>query len=97
MRNYTEKEMKEYAEKAAETIVIRRYDNGNSYDDKRNSTTPEKNIIFTIIYSGLLAINSNADKQSVKDVCEFMGNLQIPEMNGYDTIYNRIETFFTRV
>ena len=94
MLNYTEKELREYAEKQAETIVIRNYENGNSKDTKRNSHTYENKIIFTIIYGGLLAINNGGDKQSIKDTCEFIGNLQIPEMNGYDTVYNRIEAFF---
>lgn len=94
MLNFTEKELKEYAEKQAKTIVIRRYESGNSYDDKRTTTEPEERIIQSIIYGALLAINSGSDKQSAKNTAEYIGDLQIPTMNGYDTIYNRIEGFF---
>jgi hypothetical protein len=87
----TEQELKAYADMKAESIVIRSYDkNGNSRDDRRETSESEKKIISTIIYGGLLAIRSGADKQSVKDACEYIGKLQIPEMNGYDTIYNPI-------
>lgn len=89
----TEQELKEYATQAAETIVIRTYNNGNSEDTKRNTTKLEKRIIFAIIYGALLAINNGADKQSAKDTAEYIGDLQIPEMNGYDTIYNKIGDF----
>jgi len=90
----TEQELKAYAEMKAESIVIRSYDkNGNSSDYRRKTTEPEKKIISTIIYGGLLAIRDGADKQSVKDACEYIGKLQIPEMNGYDTIYNPIDDY----
>jgi hypothetical protein len=87
----SEQELKAYAETKASSIVIRSYDkNGNSKDERRETTEPEKKIISTIIFGGLLAIRNGADKQSVKDACEYIGKLQIPEMNGYDTIYNAI-------
>ncbi len=71
--------------------MIRSYDEkGNSSDDRRETTESEKKIISTIIFGGLLAIRDGADRQSVKDACEYIGKLQIPEMNGYDTIYNPI-------
>ncbi len=71
MRNITEQELKEYANKQAETIVIRTYTNGNSSDDRRATTEAEKQIISSVIYGGLLAIRHGADRQSVKDTCEF--------------------------
>lgn len=87
----TEQELKAYANMKAETIVIRSYDtHGNSNDEKRRTTEPEKKIIATIIFGGLLAIRNGADKQAVQDACEFIGKLQIPEMNAYDTIYSPI-------
>lgn len=87
----TEQELRAYAELKASSIVIRSYDkNGNSKDERRETTEPERKIITVIILGGLLAIRDGADKQSVKDACEYIGKLQIPEMNGYDTIYNVI-------
>lgn len=87
----TEQELRAYAEMKASSIVIRSYDkNGNSKDERRETTEPERKIITAIIFGGLLAIRNGADKQSVKDACEYIGKLQIPEMNGYDTIYNMI-------
>lgn len=87
MLNVTEKNCKEYAEMQAETIVIRSYEDGNSKDERRKTTKPEKRIIKNIIYGGLLAIRQANDNQSIIDACEYIGKLQIPEMNGYDTIY----------
>lgn len=87
MLNVTEQELKQFAEQQAETIVIRSYNDGNSKDERRNTTKPEKEIIKTIIYGGLLAIRQERESQSVIDTCEYIGILQIPQMNGYDTIY----------
>ena len=97
MKIVSEQELKAYAEKKAESIVIRSYDeNGNSSDDRRKTTKQEKEIISTIIFGGLLAIRGGADRQSVQDACEYIGKLQIPAMNGYDTIYNPIGDFFRK-
>ena len=95
MKNVTEKELKAFAEEKAKTIVVRTYDeNGNSNDERRATTEPERKIIYTIIYGALLAIrNNNSSEQTAKDTAEFIGNLQIPEMNGYDTIYIPISKF----
>jgi hypothetical protein len=87
MLNIPERVLKEFAEQQAETIVIRNYENGNSKDERRKATKHERETIKTIIYGGLLAIKSNGDIQSVTDTCEYIAKLQLPEMNGYDTIY----------
>jgi len=99
-RDITEQDLREYAEKQAETIVIRTYDErGNSNDERRTSTEAEKQIIFSIIYGGLLAIWSGADEKSVADACEYIGNIQmrnvvtVGEMNGYDSVYRPIRDF----
>lgn len=89
----TEQELKEYAEKEAETIVIRTYENGNSSDTRRKTTKKEKAIITSVIYGGLLAVRNGADMNSVKHACEFIGDLQIPSMNGYDSIYQPLVNF----
>jgi hypothetical protein len=97
MLKFSEQELKEYAEKQAETIVIRSYKNGCSSDNRRKSTDKEKKIIENIIYGGLLGIRwghgNNKETDAIIDACEFIGNLQMKElvndgeMNGYDTIY----------
>ena len=92
----TEQELREYANKKAESITIRSYDENGSSDDRRKTTETEKKIISTIIFGGLLAIRGGADRQSVQDACEYIGKLQIPEMNGYDTIYNPIRDYFRK-
>jgi len=99
-KDITEQEIREYAEKQAETIVIRTYDEkGNSNDDRRASTEDEKRILFSIIYGGLLAIRSGADEKSVAAACEYIGYIQMRNvvtdgrMNGYDSIYRPIRDF----
>ena len=89
----SEQQLKEYANKKAESIVIRSYDEHGSKDERRKTTKTEKRIIASIIFGGLLAIRDGADRQSVQDACEYIGNLQIPEMNGYLTIYNPIREY----
>lgn len=90
----SEKELKEFANEQSKTIVIRTYVDGCSYDTPRKSTKREQTIIQAVIYGALLAIEHGADKQSVKDSSEFTADILLPEMNGYDTIYNRIEKYF---
>lgn len=98
-KHFSEKELKEYAEKQAETIEVRTWVNGNSYDNRRDSTEQEKKVITNIIFGALLAINSGANKQSAMDTAEYTGNLLMRdivtsgEMNGYGTIYIPIGNF----
>ena len=91
MMNFTEQEAKEYAQEESKTIVIRTYDNGNSNDERRKTSKPERKIIESIIYGGLLAIRegqkTEKEIQAIVDSCEFIAKIQLPEMNGYDTIY----------
>jgi hypothetical protein len=93
MKHFSEAELKTYAEKVSDSIVIRTYANGNSKDEKRTTTEPEKRLIFSLIFGALLAINAGANSQSVKDCAEYTGDLLIPQMNGYDSIYNVISDF----
>ena len=103
-RDITEQELREYAEKQAETIVIRTYDEkGNSNDDRRASTEAEKRILSSIIYGGLLAIwSGSADAKSVAAACEYIGYIQMRNvvtagrMNGYDSVYRPIRDFFDK-
>ena len=95
MREYkTESELKEIANKISDTIMIRTYENGNSYDNRRNTTTIEEAIIYKIAYGALLGLNYGDDcrksrfaEQKIIDTVEFIIDQFIPDCNGYDTIY----------
>jgi hypothetical protein len=93
MKHYTETELKAYADQVSNSIVIRTYENGHSNDERRITTRPEKQIIFSVVYGALLSINNGANIQSAKDCAEFIGDQLIPSMNGYDTIYCPIASF----
>ena len=90
----TEQQLKEYASRKAESIVIRTYNEHGSKDERRKTTKTEKRIISAVILGGLLAIRDGADRQSVQDACEYVGKLLIPRMNGYDSVYNPIRDYF---
>jgi len=89
----SEQDLKEYATKQAETIVIRTYENSNSQDERRLATKREKKIIQSIVYGGLLSIHIGSDVQSVADACEYIAKLQLPDINGYLTVYLPIKQF----
>jgi hypothetical protein len=89
----TEKELEQFAEENSKTIVIRSYHEGNSNDCRRETTEREKEIIKNILFGAVLTINGNGDKQTVMDTAEYIGNLFLPEMNGYETIYNVLRNF----
>lgn len=97
MMNFTEQEAKEYAQKESKNIVIRSYENENNYDVRRFTSKPERKIIESIIYGGLLAIREGTktekEIQAIIDSCEFIGKIQLPEMNGYDSIYNPMKDY----
>lgn len=97
MMNFTELEAKDYAQEQSGTIVIRSYDEGCSSDERRKASKPERKIIESIIYGGLLAIREGSktdnEIQAIIDSCEFIAKVQLPEMNGYDTIYNPMKDY----
>lgn len=98
MLNISEQLCKEYAEMKSEEIVIRSYDkNGNSNDERRKASKPERRIIESIIYGGLLAVRegekTKKEMEAIIDSCEFIAKIQLPEMNGYDTIYIPMHEF----
>lgn len=91
----TEEELRTWARDIAGSIMIRTYDNGNSNDTRRTTTTKEYEIIFKIAFGALLGLNYGEDtrrsrerEQAIIDSAEFTLDLFIPEANGYDTIYN---------
>ena len=90
MTRATEQELREYARENAKTIIIRSYVEGSSRDTERRSTKKERLIIESIIFGALVAIRNGAEKQTAKDTAEFISHGLLPDVNGYDTIYNRI-------
>lgn len=76
------------AEHAAESIVYRFDDYGTSRDERRDSIPYEKHILHKVIYGALLAIRWRDDAaQTALDTAEYTGDLLLPGINGYDSIY----------
>lgn len=76
------------AKDLAAEIVIR---DGNG-DTRRYSTTPEREILYKIIYSALLTMNygehrKTGSDQAILDQAEFNCGCFLPECNGYLTVY----------
>jgi len=92
---YTEQAAKEYAEKTAETVVIRKFKDGDSSDTRRNSTEAEKAIIERAIFAALLSIRGGYEPQSAKATAEFfiLFNSGETHINTYDSIYLPINEF----
>lgn len=87
---FTGQEAKEYADSVSNTLVTRTY-------EERKATKKEKEIISNIIYGALLAIKwHNFDKNAVqiaKDTAEFTVDTMIPNINGYKSVYLKIDNF----
>jgi hypothetical protein len=92
---FTEQAAKEYAQKTAETVVIREYKNRNSCDTRRNSTNEEKAIVERAIAAALISIKSSYEPQSAKATAEFfvLHNYGNPHINTYDSVYIPINEF----
>lgn len=94
MKNNTESEIREYVKQNSKTIVIRSYsESGCSIDTVKKSTKKESAIIEAVLFGALVAINNGSDIQSCKDTAEYTGDVLLPNVNGYDTFYRRIEAF----
>lgn len=92
IKDRSEKELKESAEKVAKTITIRTYVDGSSYDKERKATAKESKIILSIVFGALLSARWNTNLQVSKDTAEFIGGLQLADnVNCYDTIYNKVQ------
>lgn len=93
----SENELQLFAQRIAERITIRTYNNGNSSDITRKPTKSEFEIIYNVAYGALLAFRwrincSNetqieAHLQSILDCSEFTLNQLIKDCNSYDTLY----------
>lgn len=97
---YTEQEAKEYAESVSNTLFIRTYNNGSSEDTERQTTESEKEILTKLIHGALLAaswhgLEENA-VQGAKNTAEFTARLMIPNINGYLSVYLKIDNFMAR-
>ena len=97
---YTEQEAKEYAESVSNTLFIRGYNDGNSEDTGRKTTPREKKILTNIICCALFAIRvhnlNSIAVQSAKDTAEFTADLMLPNINGYLSVYLKIDNFVAR-
>ena len=92
---FTEQAVKDFAEKTAETVVIREYKDGNSSDTRRASTNEEKAIVERAIAGALLSIRSGHEPNSAKSTAEFfiLFNSEETHINTYDSIYVPINNF----
>ena len=89
----TEQTIRDYAEEIAKTITIRMEDG----DIKRKSSLAEKAILSAAIQGALNCIrfhNGNSEAiQHAKDTAEFIACAQIPELQGYISVYIPIQRF----
>ena len=79
------------AEKIAESITMRTYDETGSHDVTRPTTAPEREIIKNIAIGALTSYGYRTDQTgswySILDMAEFTLMHFIPGVNTYDTIY----------
>lgn len=91
----TEAQLKEIANRIADQVTIRTYDeNGESEDTMREATSEEKEIVFKVAFGSLLGLNWGEKRRSSKDeanaiidTAEFVLGQFLPECNAYLTIY----------
>lgn len=86
---YSQKEIENFADETATTIVIREYINGNSKDFRRETTNDEYFTLYTLSKAAMLAYghDENANIDSILNTVEFALHGFIPEANTYDSIY----------
>lgn len=91
-----ESELRKAAQELAQEIVIR----DESGDTRRRSTTPEREILYRIIYAAFSTLNYSVEnrrnpaaEQAILDNAEFACNMFLPECNGYLAVYNPIRRY----
>jgi hypothetical protein len=98
---YSEQKAEEYADEVSQSVVIRSFVDGNSSDDRRESTDEEKWLLKTAIYAALLAIREGRDEESAKAAAEYFIAVNQPaanrtRINTYDSVYEPIGVFLTK-
>lgn len=89
---WTENIIKNIADEISDHITIRTYVRGSSKDTKRETSEPEKNIMFNIVYAALHTMKnhdiSNPEiLSSILDIAEVTFDKFFPGANGYMSIY----------
>jgi hypothetical protein len=105
--DYSLEEAKAYAEEASRSLVFRTFNNGDSRDERRDSTEEEAGMLRLAIYAALLAIRGNhesvgetGNEWGAKAAAEYFilawqdsGGLDAPHINTYDSVYIPINNY----
>lgn len=91
-KRYLNSEVIEEVNKYTKEIVIRTEDETGTHDVRRETTFPERQILFNIIYGACLAYGyRNEDNggsiEAICDTAEFTCHQFLPEANAYDSVY----------
>jgi RNase H-fold protein (predicted Holliday junction resolvase) len=93
--SYSEQAAKEYAKKAAKSVEIRSFVDGNSVDTRCKSTKAEALLVERAIASALFAIKNGYDEASAKATAEYFilyGSGE-PHINSYGSVFIPIDNF----
>lgn len=92
----TSQDYRDLADKIADTITIRNYNDHGSEDVSRPTTKIERDIISKIAIGAMdtYGYTTNADAWSICNQAEFTLMQFLPEANTYDTIYTPLMKCF---
>ena len=92
----TEEEIEYVSTEIAKTITISDDINGNSRDITRNTTKPEREIIYNLVRGALLSYGwrDTNEEQCILDTVEYTLMQFFPECNCYITIYMPLRYVF---
>lgn len=86
--------LRDMAREIAAHITIRTHENGHSVDTRRDSTNAERNTLYNLALSALLALNHGEESRKSKiaedaiiNAAEYALILMLPDANSYDSIY----------
>lgn len=89
-----EDDLKKIAEEISEQIVIRKYVNGTSYDERRPAMKVEREILYKLLYGALLGLNESEEfrknptaERAIISAAESTLHQFMPECNAYDSLY----------